>query len=101
MFEFYEKAILPKSESSQMPFKTFIDDICYRKAKKVNIFSVKKKEVKERAYTFTHNSEVPLENWRNKKSIDYSVNNKNERKYSKKILKNQIEENTQKLKVKN
>ena len=72
MFEFYEKSMCAKKETT-MPFKTFIDDICNRKNKKVNIFSSGKKEVKERSYTYTPTLEVPLENWRNRKSIDSSI----------------------------
>lgn len=78
MFDFYEKNIISNSKSeseSNMPFRTFIDDICYKKTKKVNIFSCKR-EVKERSYTYTAN-DIPLENWRNRKSIESSFFNKN------------------------
>jgi hypothetical protein len=89
MFEFYEKSICNKTETS-MPFKTFIDDICNKKTKKLNIFSIPIKEVKERAYTYTPKNNVPLENWRNKKSFDSTIinNNNNNSNYNNNIYKN-------------
>lgn len=101
MFEIYERSVLPKTESS-MPFKTFIDDICYKKIKKVNIFTFGKKEVKERSYTYTP-SDVPLENWRNRKSIDSTItlnNNLNSNGNCKNLQKNKMEF-TRKLKLNN
>ena len=92
MFEFYERSVLSKTENA-MPFKTFIDDICYKKNKKVNIFSMEKKEVKERSYTYNPNYEVPLENWRNRKSIDSTILS------SSNVQKNRINEYTKKIKT--
>lgn len=96
MFEFYEGYLITKKNEEEnsttekngngsvptrknsMPFKTFIDDICYKKIKTLNIFSIPKREVKERAYTYTPTNNVPLENWRNKKSIQSTnINNTN------------------------
>lgn len=79
MFEFYEKSICNKTDSTSMPFRTFIDDICNKKIKKVNIFS-QPVEDRKRAYTYTPTNNtvnVPLENWRNKKSMDNTVANNN------------------------
>ena len=95
MFEFYEKSVCNKTDTC-MPFKTFIDDICVKKAKKVEIFTFGKKEVKERSYTYTPSNDVPLENWRNRKSIDATnLNNNNNG-----IKKNSIDENGGNKKIK-
>lgn len=69
-----------KNTNISFPFKTFIDDICTKKIKKVNFEKVKKmaKEQKERAYTFSHNVDVdvPAENWRmNNRRFDNARNN--------------------------
>jgi hypothetical protein len=102
MFEFYEKSICTKMETS-MPFKTFIDDICYKKNKKVNIFSAgPKKEVKERAYTYTPINNAPLENWRNRKSIDSTIlNNNNNCKNLQKNKMNNEYNNNKKIQMNN
>ena len=98
MFDFYEKSICTKKETS-MPFKTFIDDVCYKKNKKVNIFSSGKKEVKERSYTYTPNFDVPLENWRNRKSIDSTILNNNNN--CKKLEKNKMNDYNKKIQTNN
>jgi hypothetical protein len=88
MFEIYERYLVSKTENenenknlngktSSMPFRTFIDDICYKKTKTLNIFSIPIREIKERAYTYTPTNNVPLENWRNKGSIQSTILNNN------------------------
>jgi hypothetical protein len=97
MFEFYEK-ISSNANDSQMPFRTYIDDILSKKVKKVNIFTNTKKEQKERSYTFTHNVDVPLENWRNRKS---GFEGKLDIKGCKLTANNPIQEISHKINVKN
>ncbi len=113
MFEFYERYISNKNETKQekekenlniktssIPFKTFIDDICYKKIKKLNIFSIPKREIKERAYTYTPTNYVPLENWRNKKSIQSTIlNNNNNNNICKNLQTNKIEYNYNKKNI--
>jgi len=64
MFQFYEKSLNSLKEQNS-PFKTLIDDICSKKIKTIKFAS---KEQKDRAYTFTHNVDVPEGNWRNRRS---------------------------------
>ena len=98
MFEFYEKSVCNKTDNC-MPFKTFIDDICVKKAKKVEIFTFGKKENKERSYTYTPSNDVPLENWRNRKSIDSTILNNNNN--CKKLEKNKMNDYNKKIQTNN
>lgn len=78
MFEFYEKN-LTFIPDHVCPFKTYIDDICNKKMKKIHTLNEnpkEKKDLKERSYTFHTHVDVPHENWRNR---NLNLNSKTEK----------------------
>jgi len=97
MFEYYEKSFKSLTEQDS-PFKTLIEDICANKIKKVNVFSDQKpavKDLKDRAYTFTHNLEDQGGNWRNRRSA-FDINSELK---SKLPTKNPLQDISQRVKI--